>query len=120
MRLKPDDEVTRIAAENLSLRFPEKSDSYRRRFARDHLGFGESFAARNHLGKALLEFRRSILLDDELVGECQKLTGIETRRALIDYALREVRRHGRQRRLLELKGAVEWEGDLAEWRKARV
>ncbi len=67
LRLKPDDEVTRIAAENLSLRFPEKSDSYRRRFARDHLGFGESFAARNHLGKALLEFRRSILLDDELI-----------------------------------------------------
>lgn len=64
--------------------------------------------------------RITVVLDDELVDECRRLTGIETRRALIDFALREVLRHGRQRRLLELKGAVEWEGKLSEWRKARV
>ena len=64
--------------------------------------------------------RTNVVLDDELVKECQELTGIETRRALIDYALHEVRRHGRQRRLLELKGSVKWEGDLAAWRKARA
>ncbi len=63
--------------------------------------------------------RTNVVLDDALVKECQELTGIRTQRALIDYALREVRRRGRQKRLLELKGAVEWEGDLAEWRKAR-
>ncbi len=63
--------------------------------------------------------RTNVVLDDELVKECQKLTGIQTRRALIDYALNEVRRRGRQKRLLKLKGAVKWEGDLAEWRKAR-
>ncbi len=60
------------------------------------------------------------MLDDKLVEECQKLTGIETRRALIDYALHEVRRRGRQRRLLELKGSVKWEGDLTAWREARA
>jgi len=60
------------------------------------------------------------VLDDKLVEECQKLTGIETRRALIDYALHEVRRRGRQRRLLELKGSVKWEGDLTAWREARA
>ena len=64
--------------------------------------------------------RTNVVLDDELVEACQKLTGIETRRALIDFALREVLRHGRQRRLMELMGAVEWEGDLSEWRKRRV
>ncbi len=63
--------------------------------------------------------RTNVVLDDELVRECRKLTGIETRRALIDYALREVLRHGQQRRLLELKGAVRWEGDLAAWREGR-
>ncbi|MBS3779512.1 MAG: type II toxin-antitoxin system VapB family antitoxin [Desulfovermiculus sp.] len=63
--------------------------------------------------------RTNVVLDDELVKECQELTGIKTRRALIDYALHEVRRRGRQKRLLQLKGAVNWEGDLAEWRKAR-
>ena len=64
--------------------------------------------------------RTNVVLDDTLVEECQKLTGIKTRRALIDHALQEVRRHGSQRRLLELKGAVKWEGNLTEWREARV
>lgn len=41
------------------------------------------------------------MIDDNLVNECQKLTGIRTRRALIDYALHEVRRRGRQKRLLQ-------------------
>ena len=63
--------------------------------------------------------RTNVVLDDDLVEECLKLTGIRTRRALIDYALHEVRRRGRQKRLLELQGTIEWEGDLTEWRKAR-
>ena len=64
--------------------------------------------------------RTNVVLDDELVEECKKLTGITTRRALIDFALRELRRHGRQRRLLELKGAIKWEGNLEAWREARA
>lgn len=64
--------------------------------------------------------RTNVVLDDALVEDCQKLTGISTRRALIDYALQELLRHGRQRRLLELKGSIQWEGDLSTWRKARV
>jgi Arc/MetJ family transcription regulator len=63
--------------------------------------------------------RTNVVIDDDLANECQKLTGIRTRRALIDYALHEVRRRGRQKRLLELKGAIKWEGDLTEWREAR-
>ncbi len=63
--------------------------------------------------------RTNVVLDDGLIKECQKLTGIQTRRDLIDYALHEVRRRGRQKRLLKLKGSVKWEGDLAKWRKAR-
>jgi Arc/MetJ family transcription regulator len=64
--------------------------------------------------------RTNVVLDNKLVDECRELTGIETRRALIDYALQEVRRHGRQRRLLELKGSVKWEGDLGAWREERA
>ncbi len=63
--------------------------------------------------------RINVVIDDDLVKECKELTGIRTHRALIDYALHEVRRRGRQRRLLELKGAIKWEGDLSEWREAR-
>jgi Arc/MetJ family transcription regulator len=64
--------------------------------------------------------RTNVVLDDELVEKCQKLTGITTRRALIDYALQELLRRKRQRRLLELMGSIKWEGDLDSWRKARA
>jgi Arc/MetJ family transcription regulator len=36
--------------------------------------------------------RTNVVIDDDLVKECQKLTEIRTRRALIDYALQELRR----------------------------
>ena len=64
--------------------------------------------------------RTNVVLDDTLVEKCQETTGIKTRRALIDHALREVLRHERQKKILELKGAVQWEGDLAAWREART
>ncbi|MCA9443555.1 MAG: type II toxin-antitoxin system VapB family antitoxin, partial [Candidatus Omnitrophica bacterium] len=58
--------------------------------------------------------------DDELVEKCLAATGLKTRRELIDYALREVLRHKNQRRLLELKGRVNWEDDLETMRRSRV
>lgn len=64
--------------------------------------------------------RTNVVLDEELVERCRRATGIRTRRALIDHALRELLRRERQRKVLELKGKVRWEGDLAEWRKGRV
>jgi len=63
--------------------------------------------------------RTNVVLDDDLVAKCRKETGIQTVRALIDHALRELLRHRRQRKVLELKGMVTWEGDLETWRKGR-
>lgn len=64
--------------------------------------------------------RTNVVLDDDLVTECRKETGIQTVRALIDHALRELLRHQRQKKVLELKGAVRWEGDLDTWRRGRT
>jgi Arc/MetJ family transcription regulator len=63
--------------------------------------------------------RTNVLLDDKIVEDCLKATGIKTRRALIDHALRELLRHESQTKILELKGKVHWEGDLNELRKGR-
>ena len=63
--------------------------------------------------------RTNVVLDDRLVADCQKTTGLKTRRALIDHALQELLRHERQKKVLELKGTVQWEGNLAIWRKGR-
>jgi len=64
--------------------------------------------------------RTNVVLDDDLVAKCQKATGIKTRKGIIDYALKELLRHKRQKKILELKGAVRWEGDLDAWRQQRV
>lgn len=48
----------------------------------------------------------NVVLDDKLVAQCLKATGIKTHRALIDHALQELLRHARQKKILSLKGAV--------------
>jgi Arc/MetJ family transcription regulator len=63
--------------------------------------------------------RTNVVLDDKLVARCQKATGIKTRRGLIDYALHELLRHARQKKILELKGSITWDGDLSAWRRKR-
>ncbi len=63
--------------------------------------------------------RTNVELDENLVNDCVKLTGIKTRKALIDHALRELLRHERQLELLKLKGNISWEGNLDEWRQDR-
>ena len=63
--------------------------------------------------------RTNVLLDDKIVEDCLKATGIKTRKALIDHALRELLRHESQTKILELKGNVHWEGNLNEWRQGR-
>jgi Arc/MetJ family transcription regulator len=63
--------------------------------------------------------RTNIVLDEQLVTRGKRLTGLKTSRALVDHALREVIRRGDQRRLLELRGRVDWRGDLGAMRSAR-
>jgi Arc/MetJ family transcription regulator len=63
--------------------------------------------------------RTNIILDEELVDNCLKATGIKTQKALIDHALRELLRHEKQTKLLELKGKINWSGNLDEWRQGR-
>ena len=63
--------------------------------------------------------RTNIVLDDKLIEEGMKVTGIKTQRALIDHALRELLRHEAQTEILKLKGNVEWNGNLDEWRRGR-
>ena len=59
--------------------------------------------------------RTNVALDDKIVDECMKVTGIKTQKALIDHALRELLRHENQKKILQLKGKVHWEGNLVEW-----
>ena len=63
--------------------------------------------------------RTNVVLDDNLVEDCIKATGIKTRKALIDHAIKELLRHENQIKILDLKGNINWEGNLDEWRQDR-
>lgn len=67
-------------------------------------------------GVKLDTVRTNIVMDRNLVEAGLKATGLNTRRELVDFALRELLRHKQQRKILELKGQVSWEGDLEAMR----
>jgi Arc/MetJ family transcription regulator len=64
--------------------------------------------------------RVSVVLDDALVREAAELTGITTKRALLEEGLRMLVRIRKQERIRELFGTVDWQGDLAAMREGRV
>lgn len=64
--------------------------------------------------------RTNIVLDENLVEAGLKATGLKTQRDLVDFALRDMLRRESQKKILELKGKVQWEGDLSEMRKGRT
>jgi Arc/MetJ family transcription regulator len=65
-----------------------------------------------------INIRTNIVLDKQLLDAALQATGIKTRRQLIEHALRELVRHKQQRKLLSLKGNIQWEGDLDTLREA--
>lgn len=51
--------------------------------------------------------RTNIVLDDELVGEAFRYAGVETKRELVELALRELVENRRRRDVRELRGRVQ-------------
>jgi Arc/MetJ family transcription regulator len=60
--------------------------------------------------------RTNIVLDDELVKHAQELTGIKTKRAVVDQALRVLVMVHERIGIRELRGKLKWEGDLDQSR----
>lgn len=63
--------------------------------------------------------RTNIEIDDALLAQAQELASTPTKKATVEYALRELVRRKDRRRVLELAGTVEWEGDLDASRRGR-
>ena len=64
--------------------------------------------------------RTSIDLDDELVQEGLKITRLKTKKELVHYALEELVKKEKRKRIMELKGKIQWEGNLRQMRTGRV
>ncbi|MEM7032563.1 MAG: type II toxin-antitoxin system VapB family antitoxin [Chloroflexota bacterium] len=63
--------------------------------------------------------RTNIVIDDTLMAEAMQITGITTKRAVVEEALKLLVRTSRQNTLLALQGSINWEGDLNEMRQGR-
>lgn len=60
--------------------------------------------------------RTNIELDDKLLSEAMAATGLSTKRATVEEALRVLVREHKARRALEGLAGLGWEGDLDEMR----
>jgi len=63
--------------------------------------------------------KTNIDLDERLVDRAQKLTGLKTKKELVNHALSELVRRKDQKAILRLRGKVSWTGDLNASRESR-
>lgn len=63
--------------------------------------------------------RTTVVIDDELMTAALKSTGLKTKKAVIDLALRTLVQLKSQERVRVLRGQLRWEGDLDAMRESR-
>jgi Arc/MetJ family transcription regulator len=64
--------------------------------------------------------RTNIEIDDDLMDEALKVTGLPTKRAAVEEGLRLMVRLRKQARTLKTLKGLGWEGDLDEMRQDRT
>ncbi len=60
--------------------------------------------------------RTNIEIDIDLIKEAMQLTELRTIKDVVHHSLRELIKLEKRKKLLKLKGKVNWEGDLNEMR----
>lgn len=64
--------------------------------------------------------RIRIDINESLIKEGLKLTHLKTKKELVNYALEELVKKIKRKRILKFEGRVAWQGDLNEIRASRV
>jgi Arc/MetJ family transcription regulator len=63
--------------------------------------------------------RTNIVIDDKLMRDTLRATGLKTKREAVDQALRTLVSLARQADIRRLRGKLEWQGDLDAMRSDR-
>lgn len=63
--------------------------------------------------------RTNIVIDDKLMEETLRATGLRTKREAVELGLRTLLRLKRQAEIRDLRGKMEWKGDLEAMRRER-
>ena len=61
--------------------------------------------------------RTNIVIDDELMKQVLKLTGLKTKREAVEQGLKALVRLKQQEQIRKLRGKLQWEGDLGSMRR---
>lgn len=60
--------------------------------------------------------RTNIVIDDTLMAEALKASGLSTKKEVVEQGLKLLVRRSRQQEIRNLRGRIKWEGDLDEMR----
>ena len=60
--------------------------------------------------------RTNIVIDDQLMSDALKATGLHTKREAVELGLKLLVRQNKQQAIRKLRGKLTWEGDLDEMR----
>ena len=63
--------------------------------------------------------RTNIVIDDKLMRDALKATGVKTKREVVELGLRTLLRLREQSELRSLRGKIAWQGDLDAMRRDR-
>lgn len=64
--------------------------------------------------------RTQVVLNKEILEQALQITHLKNKHELLDYALRELIRRENQKKILDLKGNVHWDGDLQALRENQI
>lgn len=63
--------------------------------------------------------RTNIVIDDKLMKDALKATGLNTKKEAVEMGLKTLIRLKKQEKIRKFKGKLAWEGDLNEMRQTR-
>ena len=63
--------------------------------------------------------RTNIVIDDKLMADALKATGLSTKKEAVELGLKLLVRQNKQQAVRKLRGKLRWEGDLDEMRGAK-
>jgi Arc/MetJ family transcription regulator len=72
------------------------------------------------LSSEINAMRTNIVIDDALLNAALQATGLPTKKAVVEEALRTLVRLKAQEQVRELRGRLQWEGDLDALRTDRA
>ena len=61
--------------------------------------------------------RTNVVIEDDLMEEALKVSGLKTKREAVEAGLRLLVQTRRQKRIKRLRGKLEWEGSLDDMRR---